>query len=364
MTDPLPLIRKAEEYLAAAEKKAARGELEPARRDYLAAGKAYLEAARNSGGSTKDTNFAAGALCIDKAKSIPLQVREQPSKSKDLDTTSLILMERPDVRFEDIAGLDSVKEKIRDIAITSQSDPEKARKWRVKTGGGILLFGPPGTGKTYIAKATAGEINAPFISVKASDIMSKWVGESEQRIAELFMQARSYERSVLFIDEIDALLPRRSRQSSTIMQRVVPQFLAEMDGVDTKNSNVLILAATNEPWNIDYAALRPGRFDYKIYIPPPDFEARMRLFQLNLDVPRTENFDFDMLASLTEGYSGADIALICAEARGEMYKMDVSGIASVLSPDVVERHITAVSPSIQRSDLERFSRFISEGTSS
>lgn len=144
--------------------------------------------------------------------------------------------------------------------------PEKAKKWKVKTGGGVLLYGPPGTGKTYLAEAVAGELDADFFYVKASDIMSKWVGESEKRVAELFKKARESKKAVIFIDEIDALLPKRTTHSS-VMQRVVPQFLAEMDGIDSRNENILLMAATNVPWNIDPAALRPGRFDFKFYIP-------------------------------------------------------------------------------------------------
>ena len=195
-----------------------------------------------------------------------------------------LVVERPDVRFDDVAGLEDVKEQIRLKLIYPFTHPEEAKRFGVRSGGGILLYGPPGTGKTLIAKAVAGELDAAFFTVKPSEIMSKWVGEAEQNVAALFDAARGYERAVIFIDEVESLLPSRGG-NSTVMNRVVPQFLAELDGMAGKHPGLLLIGATNVPWMIDDAAMRPGRFDEKIYVPLPDLPARQRILELNLRGP-------------------------------------------------------------------------------
>ena len=161
----------------------------------------------------------------------------------------------------------------------------------------------------------------------------------------------------IFIDEVDALLPKRAGQTSTVMQRVVPQFLAEMDGIDSRNDNILIMAATNMPWNLDSAALRPGRFDFKFYIPLPDFKARRKIFELNLlDVPH-EDLDFDLFAELTEGYSGADIKLICDEVKREMFKREIRGEGDILTSNIVIEVIRKVKPSVDEKLLKKYEEY-------
>ena len=228
----------------------------------------------------------------------------------------LILAEKPNIRFKDIAGLDDVKERIKETIVYPFKNPEHYQYYDVPTGGGILLYGPPGCGKTMMAAAAAAECDAMFISIKISDIKDKYVGESEKRIKEVFKLAREHERAIIFFDEMDALATDRSDSSQGHEKSLVNELLAQMDGVDTKGSNkYLILAATNIPWAIDTALRRAGRFDNSIYIPEPDIAARNKLFEINLkNKPVSKNVNLGELAKRTEGFASAEINQICKEA--------------------------------------------------
>lgn len=348
-------LKKAEEYLEKAMEKERDKKFDVAKEYYLMAAKSLLESAKNTNGRIKEIRSKNAEKLIEKSKSLPEAVSEGIGDKKEQNEQNFQLSERPDASFDDVAGLREVKEKIKELVITPFLYPEKAKKWKIKTGGSVLLYGPPGTGKTYLAKAVAGEIDADFYYIKSSDIMSKWVGESEKKISELFSKARESDKSVIFIDELDALLPKRGGTSSTVMQRVVPQFLAEMDGIDSKNDNILLVTATNVPWNLDPAALRPGRLDFKFYIPPPDYEARKRILQLNLDV--SNEADFDILAENTEGYSGADLKLICDEVKRSMFRKEIEGEADALRTDNVLDVISNIKPSIDEGMLKKYSGY-------
>ncbi|GIU72211.1 MAG: hypothetical protein KatS3mg003_1690 [Candidatus Nitrosocaldaceae archaeon] len=345
------LLRKANEYIDIALEKERAKKYEASREYYIMAAKLMLESAKNADEKIKQIRLLNAEKLMLKAK----QLKSNIEIEYNYETNIKPLDEKPKIRFDDIAGLDDVKEKIRDLIITPFFYPEKARKWNIKIGGSILLYGPPGTGKTLLAKAVASELDAKFFYIKASDIMSKWVGESEQRIAELFRTARR-DRSIIFIDEIDALLPKRTNNS--VMQRIVPQFLTELDGMED-NNNLLLIAATNIPWNLDPAALRSGRFDFKFYIPLPDFAARKKIFELNLSIPN--NVDFDLLAQETEGYNGSDIKLICEEAKRLMFKNDINGLDPILTNDDMLYIINNIKPSIDASLLKLYDDYRNAG---
>lgn len=223
--------------------------------------------------------------------------------------------------FKDIAGLQDVKEQIRLRMIYPFTHPDKARHFGLKVGGGILLYGPPGTGKTLIARATANELKAAFYVVKPSEIMSKWVGEAEKNVQALFAEARTNPLSVIFIDEIEALVPSRKSNQSTVMKRVVPQFLAELEGFDTASKNpILFVGATNVPWEIDDAVMRPGRFDCVVYVGLPDERARRQIWEANLlGRPLAPDVTLDELVGMTDGYSGADIRAICERGAQDAF---------------------------------------------
>ncbi|GIW70688.1 MAG: hypothetical protein KatS3mg102_0230 [Planctomycetota bacterium] len=268
--------------------------------------------------------------------------------------------ERPRVRFADVAGLEEVKEQIRLKLIYPLRHAEVARRYRIRPGGGLLLYGPPGTGKTLIAKAVAGEVEAAFFTVRPSEILSKWVGESEKNVAELFAEARRHPVSVIFIDEIEALVPARRDTQSSVMQRVVPQVLAELEGFDSDGKNpLLFLGATNEPWSLDPAVLRPGRFDAKVYVPLPDLPARRKMLEMYLaERPVARDVDLDLLAARLEGWSGADVRNLCDTAAAESFLAAVErGEEAVIDAALLERLLEELRPSVRPEELARFEQY-------
>src|SRR5215218_9193125 len=242
---------------------------------------------------------------------------EQSSESEGgASADQWVVKEKPALRFDDVAGLDDVKEDIRLKMIYPFQHPELAARFDIRPGGGVLMYGPPGTGKTMLAKATAGEIDATFFRISPADVLSKWVGEAEQNLKKLFEAASAEERAIIFIDEIEALVPARRDEGSSVMQRVVPQILQGMEGFDEKDvSPILFMGATNVPWQLDPAVLRPGRFDEKVHIPLPDLPARRKMLDIYLSKrPLADDIDLDALATRLDGFSGADIKYICDRA--------------------------------------------------
>lgn len=229
-----------------------------------------------------------------------------------------IVSEKPNIRWEDVAGLENAKESLKETVILPTRFPQlftgKRRPFK-----GILLFGPPGTGKSYLAKAVATEADSTFFSVSSADLISKWQGESEKLVRNLFEMARESEggRAIIFIDEVDSLCGSRSEGESDSLRRVKTEFLVQMDGVGKSDAQVLVLGATNIPWELDAAIRR--RFEKRVYIPLPEAEARAYMVKLNLgDTPNDlEEEDFERLGEITEGASGSDIKVLVKEALME-----------------------------------------------
>ncbi len=269
-----------------------------------------------------------------------------------------IVKEKPNIRFADVAGLEEVKEDIRLKMIYPFEHAELAQKFGIKPGGGVLMYGPPGTGKTMLAKATAGEIDATFFRISPADVLSKWVGEAEQNIKKLFDAAAGEKRSIIFIDEIEALVPARRDEGSSVMQRVVPQILQGVEGFDKKaGRSVLLMGATNVPWQLDPAMLRPGRFDEKIYIPLPDLPARRKMLDIYLSKrPLAANIDLDLLAVRLEGHSGADIKYFCDRSATVPFLRSVaSGVDDgEITSDILAEVLNETQPSVTREMLVRF----------
>ncbi len=230
------------------------------------------------------------------------RIRAELDSDNDFDNE----IERTTTKFVDVGGMEPVKEQIRMKIIYPLTNPEVYKAYGKKMGGGILMYGPPGCGKTHLARATAGEINAGFISVGINEVLDMWIGGSERNLHDVFESARRNTPCVLFFDEVDALAASRTTMKSS-GRHVINQFLAELDGVDTNNEGVLILAATNAPWHLDSAFRRPGRFDRIIFVPPPDKPARMEILRIMLQGKPTENIDYDYLAKKSENFSGADL---------------------------------------------------------
>jgi SpoVK/Ycf46/Vps4 family AAA+-type ATPase len=273
--------------------------------------------------------------------------------------------------MSDVVGLDEVKRQVRLKVIYPLERPELFRAYRGTSGGGILLYGPPGTGKTMIARAIASEVEAPFYAVKPSDILGMYVGVSERNIARLFQILREAGRAVVFFDELDALLPSREGggDSSGVMGRVVPQFLQELQGVATKSDApgpdgkprfLLALGATNVPWAIDPAVLRPGRFDELIYIPLPDLPARRLMLERNTRERPLDQVDFDELARQTDGFSGADIAELCENTAERVLEraIDAGQVLPIRQQDFLDT-LAVARPSVRPEHLKRFEHFAS-----
>lgn len=223
--------------------------------------------------------------------------------------------EKPDVTFDDIAGMEDAKRVIDEMVVYPMKSPEKARALGLEPGGGVLLYGPPGTGKTMLGKAIAGALDAPFYYASGADLRSKWYGESEQRLSRLLNAAKSQPVAVVFLDEIESLLPKRGGAHAAD-NRVVTQFLSDLGGFRGRPNLLLVLGATNKPWDIDEAVFRTGRFDEKVYIGPPDLAARKKILEMNLKGAATgEGVDLDGLAAAMEGASGSDMAAVVSAAK-------------------------------------------------
>jgi transitional endoplasmic reticulum ATPase len=216
-------------------------------------------------------------------------------------------MEKPEISFKDVGGMDKLKEEIDLKIIKPLENADLYAAYGKKIGGGILLYGPPGCGKTYIAKATAGEIKANFISVGISDILDMWIGRSEKNMGYIFDVARRNTPCVLFFDEVDALGASRSDMKNSSGRHVINQFLSELDGVDGNNDGILVMGATNAPWHLDPAFRRPGRFDRIIFVPPPDQLSKEKILEIIMNEKPKEKIDYQKVVEYTKHFSGADL---------------------------------------------------------
>jgi len=214
----------------------------------------------------------------------------------------------PNITFNEVGGMGYVKEEIRQKIILPYKHRNIYESYGKKAGGGILLYGPPGCGKTHIARATAGEMNGNLIPVGIHEILEMWIGKSEKNLHEIFEIARRRTPCVLFFDEADALGSDRSDMKRSGSRYIINQFLSELDGYDAENEDLLILAATNAPWHLDEAFRRPGRFDRIVFVPPPDRDARAAILEILLrDIGNKEELSYQLLARKTKGFSGADL---------------------------------------------------------
>ena len=264
-----------------------------------------------------EINLSGESISVDILRKIIVRMQDFMDVIKETEPSAMreVFVEVPDIKWEDMGGLSTIKQEL-----------QEAVEWPLKYLGvftyadatppkGILLYGPPGTGKTLMAKATANESEANFISIKGPELLSKWVGESEKGVREIFRKARQAAPCIIFFDELDAIAPTRGDHGdSHVTERVISQFLTEMDGLEIL-TNVVVIGATNRPDIIDPALLRPGRFDRILYVPPPDRESRLQIIKIHTKKkPLAEDVNIEDLADKTDGYTGADIASLSSAA--------------------------------------------------
>ena len=249
----------------------------------------------------------------------------------------LRMSERPDVRLDDVAGMEEVKEQLRLRLIEPVRHPDRAKKYGLGTGGGVLLYGPPGTGKTFLARAVAGELDLPFYMITAADVFGKYVGESEQNIRELFRSARQNPLSVVFVDEMETIFGKRTEEIHETTQKVISVILQELDGVDQNKNPILLLGATNTPWKIDEAFLRPGRFDILAFVGLPDTAARRQILQLAFRKATLalEPGLIDYIAENTRGYSGADLNGLVVKIQQQAFRNRAESFSRMLAYEIM-----------------------------
>ena len=275
---------------------------------------------------------------------VPLSAQDDDGESETGDWE----VERPLVTLSDVAGMEAVKRRLNLAFLAPMKNPDLRKLYGKSLRGGLLLYGPPGCGKTFIARATAGELGAKFLSVGLSDVLDMWIGNSEKNLHQIFETARANSPCVLFFDEIDALGHKRSQMRNNAGRNVVNQLLAEMDSVDGNNEGVFILAATNHPWDIDTGLRRPGRLDRTLLVLPPDAAARESVLHLHSADRPLEGVDFAALAARTEDYSGADLAHLC-EAAAELALEDslATGKIRAIGMSDFKRGLKEVKPSVR-----------------
>jgi SpoVK/Ycf46/Vps4 family AAA+-type ATPase len=256
-------------------------------------------------------------------------------------------IEKPGVRLADIGGMQHVKERLELSFLGPMRNPQLAKAFGKSLSGGLLLYGPPGCGKTFIARAVAGELGASFFSVGISDVLDMYTGQSERNLARIFAEARRHAPCVLFFDEMDALGHKRSHLShASSMRNTVNQMLAEMDSIAADNDGVFVLGATNHPWDVDSALRRPGRFDRMVLVLPPDAPARAAILRYHLRERPVSEVNLDRIVRLTEHFSGADLAHVCTTAAERALALSMrDGRLHALSTKDLEAAAKEIRPS-------------------
>jgi len=317
-----PVIKIANDLFQKAMKAEKAGDKNAAKYYYAQAAIKYLQSATYSKGILYE-------IRMKKAMECKKRIKKLSNMTTIKDNKIFINSEMPKIKFKDVVGLDSVKERMKIAMVYPKEYSELYKKFGIRAGGRILVYGPPGCGKTFIARACAGEIGLPLFQGDVAKLMSKWVGEAEKNVAALFEKVRNEGEAILFLDEIDALgASREIVEGSTVARRVVTQLLTEISNLP---EGILLIAATNLPWVLDPALIRTGRLGTPIFIPPPDEKMRKMLFQKCLKNKPLENVDIVELAKITEGFSSSDI-------------VDVGGLcewaASIALQDSIEKGMT------------------------
>ena len=377
-------MRMYDTYYHYAEEAERAGRWQEAANQYRLAAKCVYENAAGTKGSARDSLIRRGDLLVSIADALEKKAKQQnaekakPAASSssgksagknppvsntgggDESNTVWHAERKPNITFDDIAGLEDVKQAIRERIILPRKHPEIFSQFRLKAEGGVLLYGPPGTGKTMIAKAVANEIDASFYSVRCSDIVGKYFGEAERNVKSLFETARGEESAIIFFDEFEALAAKRGG-NSTVMNRLVPELLSQMDGftADDTQGRLLILAATNRPWDIDSAFMRPPRLTQKIHVTLPDFPARLFLIEKAFRNVPVDGFDAGACADRTDGANAADIVALCNQIKmaAVQRSISVNGQLSPVTAEDMENALSHFHSSVQKADIIQIKRW-------
>lgn len=284
---------------------------------------------------------------------------QEALKEIEPSTIREVLVEVPKVPWTSVGGLSSVKDMLREAVEWPITHPEAFKRMGIKPPRGILLFGPPGTGKTLLARAVATESRANFISIKGPEVLSKWVGDSEKAVREIFKKARQVSPCIVFLDEIDSIAPKRSiSSSSNVQERLVNQILTSMDGIEDMQG-VIVLAATNRPDMLDPALLRTGRFDRMLFIGPPTNEERLEILAIHARaMPLGADISLDAIAGMTEGYTGADLEGVCREAALHALRSDIDARSVGLTD--FEHALTEIKPSVDQATIDAYKQLMDD----
>lgn len=350
-------------YMANGKKAKEKGNISLAKRNFMMAGETMMRMAQISKGKLKEVRLQRARRLVELAENLdkkPAKISKQEQNDEDEDVKKWQTAQIPNIKFDDVAGLEEVKKAITIRMINPIKYPDKYKMYGKKTGGGVLLYGPPGTGKTMIAKAIANEVGAKFYTVKGSDIVSKWVGESEKNINSLFEEANKQDRAIIFIDEMDSLIGKRG--VDTHNDKRVNEFLQQIDGFAGRNPNLLLLGATNRPWDIDSAAMRSGRFSQKIYLPLPDAPARKFMIEKSMkNVPVEKDFNVDKIVAQTQNYSGADLEELCDRAKDEpLLKAIATNSVVLVSNEDFDKVLAVMPPSVTQNEIKLFEDYNNE----
>jgi SpoVK/Ycf46/Vps4 family AAA+-type ATPase len=349
-------------------------EYRKAKKLYVLAYEAAYEIAQHSAGELKHAYLGIVDDLIEKVESLPdeslpkieeaasTKDKSKTSSKSDDDETHFFAATIPNVTFDDVAGMDEVKEAIKTRIIKPREYPEVYKALNKKPGGGVLMYGLPGTGKTMIAKAIANEVGAVFFDVKCSQIVQKYFGVAERNVKNLFETARQHEVAIIFFDEFESLGAKRGGNSEP-MNRLMPELLSQIDGFQGSYNTLLVIAATNRPWDIDSAFLRPGRFSELLFVPLPDKEARMYIIGKAYEgIPIDPDINFEDLAVRMEGFNGADVMEFCDKSKDpaadrciSKYNGNLNGL--MVTKADIEATLARMSSSVQpqdSSDLDEF----------